>query len=526
MTTTRNTPKETASTATSATTTTEKSEKAATSWPEDCLWPEPYRQNDLPPTFDLDEIEEIALTTQLDEETSNLLEIKEYFDGLVADGVLVEEDKGHYKIYEDEERFINYHPEKGEQYWVDRIEWQENDEENTADKGGYFDIESWLEDISALIHRIKLETPPVTPIPIIEPIIGYQFINENLLRQAFTRRSFGIEYKVGDSEQLEFIGDSVLNTVVTRVMVDHLTETDADEPERPFQSINCDCGSSRDDGAEKRIDEGDFTKIRNKFVNKEYLAERATSLGLDKFILYGSVEEPSTSAREDLIEAIIGAVAIDSDWDWEVLERVVDCLINVQVSNPSELLKATFYETFNKWHQRKFGYIPDYHVYQGLDYPQEGFTCRIRFNIPENEEGLTTEQVIEAHAGSRSQAREFAAEFAYYFVVKHRLWSDLRRDTGIEPNLTDSINQLQELNQKGYVDKPEYEFKDFGAASAVADWSCKCLCSGVYGHGRDKNKTQAKKKAAFEVLGKLFSSSKPTDKNGSEKSSESEGKTL
>ena len=98
MTTTRNTPKETASTATSATTTTEKSEKAATSWPEDCLWPEPYRQNDLPPTFDLDEIEEIALTTQLDEETSNLLEIKEYFDGLVADGVLVEEDKGHYKI--------------------------------------------------------------------------------------------------------------------------------------------------------------------------------------------------------------------------------------------------------------------------------------------------------------------------------------------------------------------------------------------------------------------------------------------
>ncbi len=52
------------------------------------------------------------------------------------------------------------------------------------------------------------------------------------------------------------------------------------------------------------------------------------------------------------------------------------------------------------------------------------------------------------------------------------------------------------------MDKPEYEFKDFGGT--VADWSCKCLCSGVYGHGRDKNKTQAKKQAAFEVLEKLF----------------------
>lgn len=545
MTTERNAPKETASKATSSTvattavTTAAKSGKKpetattttasasstasyASSWPEDCLWPEPYRQNDLPPTFDLDEIEEIALTTQLDEETNALLEIKEYFDGLVADGVLVEEDKGHYKIYEDEERFINYYPEKGEQYWVDRIEWQEDDE--NIDKGGYFDIESWLEDISALIHRLKLETPPITPVPFIEHIIGYQFINENLLRQAFTRRSFGIEYKVEDSEQLEFIGDSVLNTVVTRVIVEHLTETDADEPERPFQTTipvnNSDV---------KPLDEGDFTKIRNKFVNKEYLAERAASLCLDKFILYGSVEEPSESAKEDVIEAIIGAVAIDSDWDWEVLERVVDCLINVQVSNPSELLKATFYETFNKWHQRRFGRIPDYHVYQkpaetaggtasATYYSQECFTCRIMFNIPENDENLPLEQTIEAHASSRSQAREFAAEFAYYFVVKHGLWSDIRRDAGIEPNLHDAINQLQELNQKGYVDKPEYEFKDFGAASAVADWGCKCLCSGVYGHGRDKNKTQAKKQAAFEVLEKLFSQSatskraeKPTD---------------
>ena len=502
------------------------------SWPENCLWPEPYRQNDLPPTLDIDEIKEIEEIYPLDEDTNALLEIKAYFDQLVADGVLAEG----YKLHEDEHGFINYFPEKGEQYWVDRIEWQDNQDNydsndsddsdsnksDNIDKGGYFDLATWQEDISALIHRLKLETPPVTPVPFIEPIIGYQFINENLLRQAFTRRSFGIEYKVGDSEALEFIGDSVLNTVVTRVITSQLTETDADEPERPFQSTAASVDDRRNDSDGKPLDEGDFTKIRNKFVNKEYLSSRATELGLDRFILYGSVETPSASTREDVIEAIIGAVAIDSDWDWEVLERVVDNLINVQVQNPSELLKATFYETFNKWHQRRFGHIPDYHVYQGLDYPQGEFTCRIKFYIPENEHGLATEQTFEVPQGSsRSQARELAAEIAYRFVVKHGLWMNIKRDAGIEPNLHDSINQLQELNQKGYVDKPEYEFnefkefKDLEAAGSVADWSCVCICSGIYGHGRDKNKTQAKKQAAFEVLERLFNSSSSSGSSSS-----------
>ena len=60
------------------------------------------------------------------------------------------------------------------------------------------------------------------------------------------------------------------------------------------------------------------------------------------------------------------------------------------------------------------------------------------------------------------------------------------------------------------MDKPEYEFKELG------DWSCMCLCSGVYGHGRDKNKTQAKKQAAFEVLGKLFDSQSQQSRPGSQ----------
>ena len=49
-------------------------------------------------------------------------------------------------------------------------------------------------------------------------MIGYEFINENLEKQAFTRRAYGLEYGVGDSEELEFLGDSILNMVVTGEM--------------------------------------------------------------------------------------------------------------------------------------------------------------------------------------------------------------------------------------------------------------------------------------------------------------------
>lgn len=357
-------------------------------WPEDSAWPEPFRQEDLPPVLTLEEIE---TAFPLDEEANSLLEIKEYFDGLLSEGVLV----GGYKTYEDEYQIIGFYPEKGEEYWV------END-----DGTGYFDLASWQEDISERINLLKLELPSVktsvipvkTPVPIVEAVIGYQFINENLLRQAFTRRSFALEYKVGDGEQLEFIGDSVLNTVVTREIVKHSTETNTDMPVAPFTTLTTltttthvsskskdekDDKNGRDSNDEKPLTEGDFTKIRNKFVNKDYLASRAVDLGLDKFILYGSCEEPSASAREDVLEAIIGAVAIDSDWDWEVLERVIDHLVNVQVSNPNDILKATYYEVFNSWHQRHFASIPDYKVFQLTDFPQDGFMCRIVFHVPE-----------------------------------------------------------------------------------------------------------------------------------------------
>ena len=82
------------------------------------------------------------------------------------------------------------------------------------------------------------------------------------------------------------------------------------------------------------------------------------------------------------------------------------------------------------------------------------------------------------------------------------VWMNLK-EAGIEPRLEDSINQLQELYQKKYVEQPEYRFEenDFGPA-----WYCSCNCNGIAGWGRAGGKTAAKKKAAFIVLVRLMMS--------------------
>ena len=51
----------------------------------------------------------------------------------------------------------------------------------------------------------------------IENQIGYPFQNKDLLRQAFTRRSYSQEHNVADNEVLEFYGDKVLELVVGKL---------------------------------------------------------------------------------------------------------------------------------------------------------------------------------------------------------------------------------------------------------------------------------------------------------------------
>lgn len=463
-------------------------------WPQDCVWPEPLKAGEGE-YWDPED----AVGLALDEEGEELLDIKEYMDGLVEEGRLNEDyslnedyEADEWEDEKDDRDGLEEDDDEAQEYEPDGADSDDEDSESFTPEIGYeywnegFEVEGWKEEFENHINLLKLPLP--NPADKIRVIIEYEFINENLLRQAFTRRAFGTEYGTGDSEVLEFIGDSVLNTIIMREITRHLTDVDTISPDGPFKSY---------------CSEGELTKIREHYVSKEYLSERAATLGLDQYILYGTGEQPSESAREDMMEALIGAAAVDCAWDWHVLAGIIDRLLCIQLYHARDLLRPSYYDIFNSWHQKKFGRMPEYEVSYGMpkgkSQREYEYLCTLRYNVPVNDRGVWTSQRVDVRRETRSKARELAAELAYRFVTGNGLWTNLA-DAGIEPKLEDSINQLQELYQKKYVEeKPVYSFEEWDDV-----WHCACICGGFKGSGRGKSKTEAKKKAAFNTLVQLM----------------------
>ena len=127
----------------------------------------------------------------------------------------------------------------------------------------------------------------------LEERIGYHFVNQELLRQALTHSSFSNEQKSGvhikDYERIEFLGDAVLEVVVS----DYLYHSNLNIPE------------------------GELTKMRASMVCEPSLAFCARDIELGKYMFMGKGEE-NTGGRErdsiiaDGMEAVIGALYLDS----------------------------------------------------------------------------------------------------------------------------------------------------------------------------------------------------------------------
>lgn len=126
----------------------------------------------------------------------------------------------------------------------------------------------------------------------LERQIGYKFRNSLLLAEALTHPSLSFERKTFhfDNQRLEFLGDAVLQLVITH----HLY--------RLFPTFS----------------EGQMTKLRSRLVSREGLKKHALSLGLGDYLMLGRGEEASrgrerSSTLADAFEALIGAMYLDSD---------------------------------------------------------------------------------------------------------------------------------------------------------------------------------------------------------------------
>lgn len=118
--------------------------------------------------------------------------------------------------------------------------------------------------------------------------LAYEFENEDLLRQALTHRSA----PGSNNERLEFLGDSVLQLVMSELVF-----------------------GKRPDATEGRL-----SRIRSSLVRDVTLSEIAADIGIGEHLLLGAGERKTGGHRRasilaDALEAIFGAVYLDAGFD-------------------------------------------------------------------------------------------------------------------------------------------------------------------------------------------------------------------
>ena len=134
---------------------------------------------------------------------------------------------------------------------------------------------------------------------IIEDIIGYKFQDQRILMEAFTHSSYANENADSSYERLEFLGDSILGMVVSQYLFNRYPDED----------------------------EGFLTKAKANIVSGRTLSKAIDRMGLIEYVrtASGSIEEEikrSNNVKEDIFEAIIGAIIQDSG-KFEVAEGFI-----------------------------------------------------------------------------------------------------------------------------------------------------------------------------------------------------------
>jgi ribonuclease III len=164
--------------------------------------------------------------------------------------------------------------------------------------------------------------------------LQHRFANPKLLELALTHRSFGSTH----NERLEFLGDSVLNLSVSRLLYTVL-----------------------EDQAE-----GDLSRIRANLVKQDTLHSLALDLGLIGMVRLGEGEMRSggqqrPSILADALEAVIGAVFLDAGFEaaqtlvWRLFEKLdLSPTMTAAAKDPKTELQ--------EWLQAKRWQLPVYRV--------------------------------------------------------------------------------------------------------------------------------------------------------------------
>lgn len=359
----------------------------------------------------------------------------------------------------------------------------------------------------------------------IQDQIGYTFNNPELLQQAYTRRSYSEENGGENNEVLEFIGDKVLDLYVVKFLISRNSNAEGlfkkhDPKFKDTWSYIAEKHSlPEEDVLVSDCSEAELTDIKKLLVQKKTLANRIDELGIGDFLRMGSGDiqqniGQENSVKEDLFEAILGAIAIDCNWDPEKLQNAVEIMLS-----PDSILEDGDTEDYpsmiQKWTYNKMGDIPRYHFKKG-GYSYSFYTgfhgitqhvnnqCdpwlgRIKWHgLMKLSDDLP---IFRGFGETQAEARRNVCKVAYEELCRLGLWFPIR-DEIEDPNREDAIGQLEILARRGYFSIPTYEFKKTYDGNGNPIWESTCSieekCESF--SAKSSSKKDAKKTAAYEML--------------------------
>lgn len=210
--------------------------------------------------------------------------------------------------------------------------------------------------------------------------IGVTFKDKGLLVQAFSHRSYlneNPDFSLDNNERLEFLGDAVLELVVTEYLFNNF-----DNPE------------------------GELTNWRAALVNSQSLSQSAQALDFNNYILLSRGESKDTGkARQCILancfEAFLGALYLDQGFlaakqfiEKEIIVKKLNYIIENGLFNDDKSL-------FQEMAQKYVAITPEYKVVgeKGPDHSKE-FTVAVF---------LDKEEVARGTGSSKQEAEEQAA---------------------------------------------------------------------------------------------------------------------
>ena len=214
--------------------------------------------------------------------------------------------------------------------------------------------------------------------------LQHHFADARLLSQALTHRSFSADH----NERLEFLGDSVLNLAVSRLLFIRLTD----------------------------LPEGDLSRVRANLVKQDTLHRLALDLNLPGLIRLGEGELRSGGQRRpsilaDALEALIGAVFLDAGYG--PAEALVTRLFEKVDITPTMSAATKDPKTqLQEWLQARRHQLPIYRVVGTLGAAHQQ-TFDVECEVPEL-------SLCERGIGGSRRAGEQAAALAMLQVLAER----------------------------------------------------------------------------------------------------------